>query len=119
MILVDTSVWVDHLRNGNARLAELLNNHQVLVHPFIIGELSLGSLRNRVEVLDLLSRLPAAPVAEHDEVMATVDRHRLAGTGIGWVDAHLAASALLAGAGLLTMDKALQQATRISGVHAS
>jgi predicted nucleic acid-binding protein len=119
MILVDTSVWVEHLRNGSTRLAELLNNDQVLVHPFIIGELSLGSLRNRTEVLALLSRLSAVPVAEHDEVMATVDRRRLAGIGIGWVDAHLLASALLANARLLTNDKALQQAAKITGVYVS
>jgi len=119
MILVDTSVWVDHLRKGSTRLAELLNKDQVLIHPFIIAELSLGSLRNRAEVLSLLSRLTAVPVAEHDEVMATVDTHRLAGTGIGWVDAHLIASALLANASLLTNDRTLQQAAKITGVYAS
>jgi predicted nucleic acid-binding protein len=119
MTLVDTSVWVDHLRNGSTRLTELLNSDQVLVHPFIIGELSLGSLRNRAEVLALLSRLTFVPVAEHDEVMATVDRHGLAGTGIGWVDAHLVASALLAKARLLTNDKALQKAAKTTGVYAS
>jgi len=118
MTLVDTSVWVDHLRNKNAGLAVLLNDDQVLVHPFIIGELALGTLRNRVQVLDLLSRLPRAPVAEHAEVMAMINRHHLHGIGIGWVDAHLLASALLAKAQLLTQDKTLRQASKVMGVQA-
>ena len=118
MTLVDTSVWVDHLRNKNVGLAELLNDDQVLIHPFIIGELALGTLRNRVQVLDLLSKLPQAPLAEHAEVMATIDRHHLHGIGIGWIDAHLLASALLAKAPLLTLDKALRQASRVTGVQA-
>ena len=119
MILVDTSVWVDHFRNNNARLVELLADEQVLIHPFIIGELSLGSLRNRSEIIGLLSELPLAPVAEHGEVMAMIHKHKLFGTGIGWVDAHLIASALLAHARLLSNDKALLQAGKVTGVIAS
>lgn len=119
MILVDTSIWVDHFRNNSPRLVELLGEEQVLIHPFVIGELSLGTIRNRSEIMDLLCKLPSVPVAEHEEVMATVNRHRLFGTGIGWVDAHLIASALLARAKLLTNDKALLQASKITGVLAS
>jgi len=118
MILVDTSVWVDHLRSGSSRLLDLLNKGEVLVHSFILGELSLGNLRNRTQILDLLSKLPELPIAEHSEVMALVDNRRLYGGGIGRVDVHLIASALLAHVGLLTNDKALQRATRIAGVFA-
>ncbi len=119
MTLVDTSVWVDHLRNSNARLSELLNEGQVLIHPFIIGELSLGTIKNKAEIMGLLSKLPLVPVAEHDEVLAAVNVHRLSGTGIGWVDAHLIASALLAQARLLTKDKALFQISKALGIEAS
>ncbi len=119
MILVDTSVWVDHLRDGDSRLADLLTNDQVLTHPFVIGELALGTLSNRSQILDLLAKLPLAPIAEHDEVMAVVAKHRLQSTGIGWIDAHLIASALLGNAKLLTKDKALQRASRIIGVGGS
>jgi predicted nucleic acid-binding protein len=116
MILVDTSVWVDHFRDGNPQLTELLNNQEVLIHPFVLGELSLGLLKNRNQILELLSKLPQAPTAEHEEVMAAVARHKLFGVGIGWVDAHLVASSLIASAGLLTMDKSLQKAAQVSGV---
>ncbi len=119
MILVDTSVWVDHLRRGNARLVELLNEDQVAIHPFVIGELSLGSMKNKAEIRSLLSELPTVPMSEHDEVLAAVKTHRLAGTGIGWVDAHLIASALLGHAKLMTSDKALQRAGKTIGVIAS
>jgi predicted nucleic acid-binding protein len=118
VILVDTSVWVDHFRNDNSRLSKLLNDQQVLVHPFVIGELSLGRFGNRNEIIDLLSKLPFASVAEHDEVMAVVVKHNLPGTGIGWVDAHLIASALLDNARLLTADKPLQRAIQIIGAGA-
>ena len=119
MILVDTSIWVDHFRSRNARLVELLNEEQVAIHPFIIGELSLGSIKNKTEIMSLLAKLPTVPVAEHEEVLATVSSHKLSGTGIGWIDAHLIASALLGNAKLLTKDKALHQAGRTTGVIAS
>jgi hypothetical protein len=118
VILVDTSVWVDHFRNDNPRLGKLLINEQVLVHPFVIGELSLGRLTNRKEIMDLLSKLPLAPVAEHDEVMTLIAKHNLPGTGIGWVDAHLIASTLLGNAKLLTADKPLQRVSQKVGVDA-
>ena len=103
-MLVDTSVWVDHLRQGNAALARQLNEREVWCHPFVVGELACGRLEARSEVLSLLSALPQAPLADHDEVLVLVESHRLAGTGIGWIDAHLLAAARLAGIGLWTLD---------------
>lgn len=107
MILVDTSVWIEHLRKGNARLAALLVDGEVLRHPFVLGELAYGNLRNRVELLRLLNTLPGARVAEHDEALRLIETERLHGRGLGWVDVHLLASALLSGCALWTMDKAL------------
>ena len=97
MILVDTSVWVGHLRVGEATLAALLDAGQVLVHPFVIGELALGTLRQRASVLALLQDLPTAVVATDQEVMRFIERHSLAGQGIGYVDAHLLASFIPSG----------------------
>ena len=108
MILVDTSVWVDHLRSGDAQLAELLERGAVLGHPFVVGEIACGSLRDRGAILALLQHLPMATVAEPDEVLAYISRHRLHGKGIGYVDAHLLAStALTGGAKLWTRDRRL------------
>lgn len=107
MILVDTSVWVDHLRKGNPRLEKLLLNAEVVTHPFVIGELSLGRLGRRKEILSLLRELPWAEPARHEEVLVFVDRHRLEGTGIGWVDAHLLCAAALSSAPLWTADRRL------------
>ncbi len=109
MILVDTSVWVDHLRSGNRTLETLLEAAEVLVHPFIVGELACGMMRNREEVLVLLQALPEAQAAEHEEVMTVVERERLYGRGIGWIDAHLLTSARLSGAGLWTLDRHLSK----------
>ena len=95
MILVDTSVWVDHLRTGDAALAALLNRSQVLMHPFVLGELACGNLRNRDEVLRLLKDLPQAPVAGDEEVLFFIERNTLMGRGIGYVDAHLLAAVTL------------------------
>ena len=117
MILVDTSVWVDHFRNGNAQLKAWLNDNEVIVHPFVIGELACGSIRNRSEVLSLLSELPEATVANHDEVMTFVENNRLYGTGMGWTDAHLAASALLSKSMLITLDKPLSKIAAALGLH--
>lgn len=108
MILVDTSVWVDHLRHNDTGLAWALESSLVLCHPFVIGELACGSLRQRAVVLDALAKLTMAPVATHDEAMLFAQRHALAGCGIGWVDVHLLASTALAGgARLWTRDKRL------------
>ena len=108
MILVDTSVWVDHLRANDKALVALLNTGAVLAHPFVIGELALGNLRQREIVLNALSDLPQASVATDMEVLHFIDRHTLFGRGIGYIDAHLLAAAqLTAGAGLWTKDKRL------------
>ncbi len=110
MVLVDTSVWIDHLTRGNGRLARLLEDGMVMCHPFVIGELACGHLRNRQEILGLLAALPHAPVADHDEVLRLIDRHSLFGRRLGWVDVHLLASTLLAASALWTLDKPLNQA---------
>ncbi len=104
MILVDTSIWIDHLRTGNRALQSLLEDAGVLTHSFVIGELACGTLRHRDEVLTLLRALPEAQPAEHMEVMGFVERERLYGRGIGWIDAHLLASARLSSASLWTLD---------------
>lgn len=106
MILVDTSVWIDHLRQGDEELVQLLNRGQVLTHPHVIGELALGSLQNRRTVLDALQALPQTAVAADDEVFRFIDANALAGVGIGYVDAHLlAAVRLTPGSRLWTRDK--------------
>lgn len=97
MILVDTSVWVDHLRRNDEGLVSALDRAQVLVHPFVVGELACGNLRNREEVLMALRRLPEATVARDQEVLHFIESRRLMGRGIGYVDAHLLASAALGG----------------------
>ena len=108
MILVDTSVWVDHLRAGDEELTALLNNSQVLMHSFVLGELACGNLRNREAVLKLLQNLPQAPVASDAEVLFFIEQHRLMGRGIGFIDAHLlAATALAVPVRLWTRDRRL------------
>ena len=110
MILVDTSVWIDHLRSGDQRLAALLNRSQVLTHPFVIGELACGNLRKRDEILRLLKGLPQAKLASQEEVLYMIEHKRLMGLGIGFIDAHLLASAVLSDAvALWTRDKRLQK----------
>jgi predicted nucleic acid-binding protein len=111
VILADTSVWVDHLRVGNIRLGELLDSNEVLIHPFVLGELALGHLQPRQTILDALRLLPQAVVASQEELLDFIDRNKLFGFGIGYVDAHLlAATRLTAGAGLWTRDKRLRRA---------
>ena len=110
MILVDTSVWIDHLRRGNARLVALLEGTEVLTHPFVIGELACGNLKQRDAILEHLGTLPQAESAEHAEVLAVIRDHRLHGRGLGWIDAHLLASALLTSCRLWSHDKALRAA---------
>ena len=110
MILVDTSVWADHLRGAETGLTPLLYDNQVLAHPMVVGELACGSLGNRAEVLGLLSGLPQAPVATDQEVLALIEHHRLMGRGVGYIDAHLlAAPALAASAHLWTIDQRLMK----------
>lgn len=108
MVLVDTSVWVDHLRDDEPRLADLLTRNQALSHPFVRGELALGNLRQRDVILSALDNLPQAPVAFADEVNFFIETHALFGLGIGLIDAHLlAATQLMGNAKLWTRDKRL------------
>ena len=118
MILVDTSVWIDHLRQGDAALAATLQAGAVGMHPFVVGELACGNLRARVEVLALLQSLPPVPRATEREVLYFIDTHGLMGCGIGYIDAHLLASSRLAGASLWTRDKRLHAvATELALAH--
>lgn len=111
MILVDTAVWIDHLRDGDSVLAGLLERGQVLAHPWVTGELALGQLRNRAEILRLLGALPAATTATAPELLAFIERHELSGLGIGYVDAQLLAAAKLTDdAWLWTRDRRLVSA---------
>lgn len=109
MILADTSVWIDHFRRGNARLAEQLEAGGVLCHPFVIGELACGMLKSRHEVLTLLGELPQARVLTDAEALAFIEHHRLAGRGLGLIDVHLLGSSRLEGAELFTLDRRLAQ----------
>ncbi len=110
MILVDTSVWIDHLRKGNSTLKHLLNDGEVLTHPFVIGELACGDLKNRTEILRLLNELPKAVVAENNEVFQFIESNHLYGLGIGWIDVHLLASAILSKVTMMTLDKPIAEA---------
>lgn len=119
MILLDTSIWVDHLRHVDARVNELLDHHRVLVHPMVIGELACGRLSRRQEVLEALALLPHARVATHEEVLAMIDDRTLPGAGIGYVDAHLLAATLLsAPARLWTRDRRLADVANRLGIAA-
>ncbi len=110
MVLVDTSIWVTHLRQGSRQLEKRLMDAEVMCHPFIIGELACGNLKNRAEVISLLQALPSAPTIEFDEFLFFVDRNHLMGKGIGFVDVHLLASAQVAGVPLWTAAKRLKSA---------
>ncbi len=110
MVLVDTSIWVTHFRQGSRQLEKLLMDAEVMFHPFIIGELACGNLKNRNEIISLLQSLPMAATIEFDEFLFFIDRNHLMGKGIGFVDAHLLASAQLTGVPLWTADKRLKSA---------
>lgn len=109
MILVDTSVWVSYFRKGNTKFRELLYDNQIVIHPFIIGELSLGNLKQRDDTLNLLHDLQQSVKATDKEVLSFIARHRLNGCDIGYVDAHLLASARLTNVMLWTEDKSLSK----------
>jgi len=116
MVLVDTSVWVSHFQAGNVHLGRLLEEGEVLSHPFIVGELACGNLNNRREILSLLRALPAAVTATHDDVLLFVEEQRLMGLGLGYVDIHLLAAARLTAVPLWTNDKRLKDAALRLGV---
>lgn len=110
MVIVDTSIWITHLRQGSRHLEELLLDAKVVCHPFIIGELACGNIKNRKELLALLQSLPMAPTVTQDELLYFIERNELMGMGIGFVDAHLLASARLSRIPLWTSDKRLKSA---------
>lgn len=112
MVLVDTSVWIDHLRAGEARLARLLEDAEVVMHPFVVGELACGNLRNRREILSLLSNLPAVAPVSDDEALFFIERHRLHGRGLGLVDVHLLASCAVEENGLWSKDVRLMKTAK-------
>ena len=119
MILADTSVWVDHLRSVNRELQELLEQGKIVIHPFVIAELALGSLRERAKTLALLDLLPQITVAQMNEVRLTIEARRLYGLGIGLIDAHLVASALINPFTLLwTRDRRLRRVAESLELHA-
>lgn len=112
MVLADTSVWIQHFRQGVPALAALLSEGLVLMHPFVSGELACGNLKNRASVLADLHALPSATLASETEVLQLIEERRLWGRGLGWIDAHLLASALLSHCELWTLDKHLAKAAR-------
>jgi predicted nucleic acid-binding protein len=113
MVLVDTSVWVSHLRETHAGLVDLLDDGEVACHPFIVGELACGNVKNRTTILSLLEALPMALMVEDEEVLAFIDNHDLMGKGLGYIDVHLLASAVLSGLPLWTLDKKLEKAAEV------
>lgn len=118
MILADTSVWVDHFRRRTIRLPALLEAGEVVCHPFVIGELACGNLRNREEILALLQALPQAAVVTQQDALGLIETRDLMGRGVGWVDVHLLAACLVTDAALWTLDRRLAAVARILGVGA-
>ncbi len=117
MVLVDTSVWVEHFRETHADLADLLTDGGVACHPFVVGELACGNLKNRAEILSLLEALPLVAVAEHEEVLAFIGSQSLMGKGLGYVDVHLLASVALSQLPIWTLDKKLDRVAEILGLN--
>lgn len=117
MVLVDTSVWVAHLRLGKTGLELLLNEGLVISHRFVIGELACGNIQNRAEILSLLRALPYAVFADDLEVLRFIDGHSLAGKGLGYIDMHLLASAVLSRASIWTLDRRLAEASSRLGIR--
>ncbi len=116
MVLVDTSVWVDHLRFGNPRLASMLEEDAVYCHPFVIGELACGHIPDRARTLRDIGTLPQTCLADHEEVMAIIEAHQLMNLGVGYIDVHLVASARLSGIPIWTRDQAIKKAAAKLGV---
>jgi predicted nucleic acid-binding protein len=117
MVLIDTSVWVEHLRDGTIGLEALLNEGHVVCHPFIVGELACGNLKNRAEILKLLQALPMAIHAEHGEVMQFIENYSLMGKGLGYIDVHLLASAILTKVPLWTLGSKLKRISSKLGLE--
>ncbi|NWG04373.1 MAG: PIN domain-containing protein [Syntrophaceae bacterium] len=117
MVLVDTSVWVSHLREGSEGLKKLLNDGEVVCHPFIVGELACGNLKNRREILAYLQSLPMTILAEDEEVLKFIENNQLIGKGLGYIDIHLIASAILTDVPVWTFDKTLNKITKKIGIN--
>jgi predicted nucleic acid-binding protein len=118
MIIADTSVWIDHLRAGDGSMNRLLQSGQVAMHPFVLGEVSLGHLDPRAGILGMLQSLPASEMAENGEVLEFIDRYRLFGTGLGFVDVHLLTATALTFCALWTRDKRLRATAERLGIAA-
>lgn len=116
MILVDTSVWVDHFRRADKELVRLLNRGEVATHAAVIGELACGGLPNRSSTLQLLRALPAIPTAPDQAVFHAIETHRWFSQGVGWMDAHLLTAALLAATPLWTRDQRLKRIASVANV---
>ncbi len=117
MLLADTSVWIEHFRRGEPEFSDHLVNGLVLMHPFVVGELACGNVKDRASVLSDLQTLPAATLASDEEVLRLIEDRRLCGRGLGWVDLHLLASALLSKCGFWTLDKRLAKVSQELGVN--
>ena len=117
MVLVDTSVWVSHLREGEVGLEKLLIAGEVICHPFIVGELACGNLKNRLEILTYLQSLPMTILAEDEEVLKFIENNQLMGKGLGYIDIHLIASAILTDVPVWTFDKTLDKIAKKIGIN--
>jgi predicted nucleic acid-binding protein len=117
MVLVDTSIWVFHLREGSAELKMLLNKSQVMCHRYIIGEIACGNIKNRTEILTLLQNLPLVTHAKHKEVMGFIENYKLMGRGLGYIDLHLSVSAKLTRIPMWTLDKRLDETNKELGIN--
>ena len=116
MVLVDTSVWVEHFRKGEPKLRDLLNQGEVVCHPFVIGELACGHLRSREQILSLLRALPSAALVEPEEILFFIEERKLAGLGLGLIDIYLLASCLISRVKLWTQDKRLKSVAAKLGI---
>ena len=116
-MLVDTSIWVDHLRKRNSTLVAMLEGGEVVTHPFVIGELACGNLAQRTKILSALGELPLVPSASHEEVLDFLETRKLMGRGLGWIDIHLLASSIIAKVPLWSGDKRLSAVAQEIGVR--
>ena len=119
MVLVDTSVWIDHLRKSSRALTSLLEQENIVLHPFVLGELACGNLGNRKEIIALLHALPVATRADDDEILFFIERHALMGRGVGLIDVHILASCLMDSCLLWTRDKRLRGMATDMGIEYS
>jgi predicted nucleic acid-binding protein len=117
MVLVDTSIWVSYLRDGNVGVEKLLSDGEVVCHPFILGELACGNLKNRYEILEYLQSFPMTILAEDEEVLQFIEDNQLMGKGLGYIDIHLMASAVLTDVPLWTLDKTLDKFAKKIGIN--